>query len=178
MMTRLLGTAAALALALPAVAQDSAGTITGRYNADEAVWTVGSPEGDDLPASGWRETEDGIEVTLVGLPGPAEVGRDDGPYDNALVVTFTLEGQPQELAVREPSVMLGTGEGPALLAQPVNIDLSVTAVELTGDDMAIAGDLVATVTPGGQGNLTIRSEDAVLIDGNFQATLVRTDSEG
>jgi hypothetical protein len=30
MMTRLLGTAAALALTLPAVAQESAGTITGR----------------------------------------------------------------------------------------------------------------------------------------------------
>jgi hypothetical protein len=93
-------------------------------------------------------------------------------------VTFTLEGQPQELAVRESSVMLRTGNGPELLARPVNIDLSVTAVEVTGDDMAIAGDLVAKVTPGGQGNLTIQSEDAVLIDGNFQATLVRTDSEG
>jgi hypothetical protein len=177
MMTRLLGTAAALALALPAVAQDSAGSITGRYNADDAVWTVGSPDGADLPASGWRETENGIEVTLVGLPGPAEVGRNGGPYDNALVVSFTLEGQPQELAVREPSVMLRTGEGPELLARPINIDLSVTAVEITGEDMALAGDLVATLTPGGQGDLTIESEDAVLIDGNFQATLVRTGSE-
>jgi hypothetical protein len=143
------------------------------------VWTVASPGTDALPQSGWRETEGGIEVTMVGLPGPAEVGRNDGPHDNALVVTFTLEGQPQALTVTEPTVMLQSDrEGAELLAHPVNIDLMVTAAEMTGEDLALAGDLLATLTPGGLENLTIESEDAVLIDTNFQATLVRTDDAG
>lgn len=172
-MTRLLATAA-IALAMPAHAQESGGTITGLYNADEAVWTIGSPDAEDIPASGWRDVEEGLAVTLVGMPGPAEVGGDDSSFDRTLVVTFTLEGQPQELNVTEPKVwMVSDAHEERMVAQPINIDLSVTAAEMTGEDLAVAGDLVATLTPGGLENVTIQSEDAVLIDGNFQATLVQ-----
>jgi hypothetical protein len=177
-MTRLAATAAACLLALPAAAQESSGTITGLWNADDAVWTIGAPEGGDLPQSGWRETEDGIEVTMTGLPGPAQTARAEDSYDGAIVVTFTLEGQPQELAHAEPTVMLVNDEiEEEMLAHPINIDLQITAAEMTGEDLAIAGDLVATLTPGGMENLAIDAENAVLIDGNFQGTLVRKDGE-
>jgi hypothetical protein len=175
-MTRFLASAATFAaLALPAAAQeDSSGTITGLYNSDDAVWTIGSPEADDIPESGWRETEDGLEITLVGMPGPEAVGSGNPGLEHTLVVKFTLDGQPGELDATEPSVWMESGEnGERMLAHPVNIDLSVTAAELSAGDLALAGDLIAKLTPGGLENLTIESEDAVLIDGNFQATLSR-----
>lgn len=175
-MTRLLASAAIFAtLATSAAAQaDSGGTVTGLYNSDDAVWTIGSPEAEDIPESGWRETEDGLEITLVGRPGPEAVGSGNPGLEHTLVVKFTLDGQPGELDATEPSVWMESGENEdRMLAHPVNIDLSVTAADLTGGDLTVAGDLVAKLTPGGLGNLTIESEDAVLIDGNFQATLSR-----
>lgn len=176
-MTRLLATAA-IALAAPALAQVSSGTITGLYNADEAVWTIGSPDTDSIPQSGWRDVEGGVDVTMVGLPGPTEVGADDGTFDRTLVVTFTLEGQPQALNLTEPTVwMVSDAHEERMLAHPANVELSLTAAERTGGDLTVAGDLVARLTPGGLENLTIESEDAVLIDGNFQATLARTETE-
>jgi hypothetical protein len=178
-MTRTLTmTATAALLAGTAAWAQSSGTITGRYDADNAVWTIGSPDAGDLPESGWRNVEDGIEVTMVGLPGPVELQREAQSYDGALVITFTLEGQPQELAWRDATVMMvSDAHEEEMLAHPINIDLQVTAAEMTGEDLAIAGDIVATLTPGGLENLTIESEDAVLIDANFQGTLTRRDGE-
>ncbi len=173
-MTRTIAAAAAAALLAGAAWAQSSGTITGRFDADDAVWTIGSPGVGDLPESGWRNVEDGIEVTMVGLPGPVELQREAHSYDRALVITFTLEGQPQEFAWRDATVMMASDEHEEeMLAHPINIDLQVTAAEMTGEDLAIAGDIVATLTPGGLGNLTIQSENAVLIDANFQGTLVR-----
>lgn len=160
-----------LILPAGAVAQQSSGTITGAYNADDAVWTVAEAGEDGFPASGWVDREDGLQVTLVGSPAP------DGLFEEGtLVMRFTMTGAPEDLRVVEPSVtMVTAGSGEDLVAGSENIDLSVTALERNDEDMAIAGDLVATLTPGGTGELTIDSEDAVLIDGNFQATLTRLD---
>lgn len=166
--------AAALTLAPSyAPAQDASGTITGAYDADDATWTVEASGTGEFPASGWVEREDGLQVTLVGVPGPAEMLR-----DGTLVMRFDLTGSPQELRVEAPSVnMVASGMEEQLIAQPENIDLMVTALERNSDEIAIAGDLVATLTPGGTGELTIDSEDAVVIDGNFQATLTRLDGD-
>jgi hypothetical protein len=167
--TTLLGGTAALLL-LPAVgpAQTSSGTISGTYNADDAVWTV-AEGGEGVPASGWTDLEDGLAVTLVGSPGQAEAGG-----GGTLVLEFTLHGGPQELRVVEPTVWMATvGEGERLMAGSENIDLSVTALERSGDEIAIAGDIVAGLSRGATEELTIDNEDVVLVDGNFQATLAR-----
>ncbi|MDG4650583.1 hypothetical protein P6F26_19240 [Roseibacterium sp. SDUM158017] len=164
-----------LAASLPALAQSS-GTITGAYNADDAVWTVVSPGTESLPESGWRATGDDIEVTLVGEPGSAGAGADGGPFDHILVVTFTLEGLAQDMRVADPGVMMVSGaQQEPMLAHPENIELSLTAVERTGSGLTIAGDLIARVTPGGLPNNGLDAEDTILIDGNFQATLERLD---
>jgi hypothetical protein len=166
------GASAALFLPAIAVSQEASGTITGAYNADDAVWTVSAGD-EDLPDSGWAEREDGLIVTLVGRPGPEGPGR-----DGTLVVRFTMEGRPRELSVAEPSVTIVTeGGGERFVAGPDTIDLSVTALQRNGEEVAIAGDLVATLTPGGSGGLSIDNQNAVLIDGNFQASLTRLDGE-
>lgn len=170
--TTLIGGAAALLILPPSVhAQSSSGTITGAYDADDATWTI-AENGEGFPASGWIDREDGLNITLVGRPGPNGLG--DG---GTLVMEFTMDGTPQELRVVEPTVWMATSdEGDPLMAGPENIDLSVTALERGGDEVAIAGDIVAALSPGGSGELTIQSEETVVIDGNFQATLARLDS--
>lgn len=166
-------TSALLALSATSFSQDVSGTITGAYNADDAVWTV-SPGGEgDLPASGWMDRENDLLVTLVGTPG------EEGMYeDGTLVLSFTMTGGPQELRVVEPSVtMTAVSDGADVMAGPDRIDMQVTALERTDETLAIAGDIVATLTPGGLGDITIESDDAILIDGNFQATLTRLETE-
>jgi len=167
--TILLGGAAALLL-IPAgsFAQSNSGTISGTYNADDAVWTV-AEGGEDAPASGWTNIEDGLGVTLVGSPAPDATGG-----GGTLVMEFTLRGAPQELRVVEPSVWMATvGQDERLIAGPETIDIGVTALERSGQEIVIAGDVVAGLSRGGAADLTTDNEDVVLIDGNFQATLVR-----
>lgn len=159
--------------AAAALAQGSSGTITGAYNADDAAWTVAEGGDGGFPASGWVDREDGLNVTLVGSPGPGGLSE-----TGTLVMRFSMTGAPQELRAVEPSVsMVTAGDAESLVAGSENIDLTVTALERNDETLSIAGDVVATLTPGGTGELTIDNEDAILIDGNFQATLTRLDGE-
>ncbi|MFW5641160.1 MAG: hypothetical protein ACOCTP_01745 [Roseicyclus sp.] len=171
--THLLGGATALLLSpLAGLAQTGSGTISGTYNADDAAWTL-AEGGDGVPRTGWTDLEDGLGVTLVGSPVPNEAGG-----GGTLVLEFDLQGAPQELRVSEPSVwMVAVGQDERLMAGPENIDLSVTALERDGDEIVISGNIVAGLSPGGAGELTIDNDDAVLIDGNFQATLTRLDGD-
>ncbi|MEY8838828.1 hypothetical protein AB9K41_07325 [Cribrihabitans sp. XS_ASV171] len=160
-------------LAVPALAQqDSSGTISGTFDAADTVWSIEEPGREGLPDSGWSMTDGPIEVTLSAIPDKAEMG-----LHGVLVVEFTLAEAPGADAGADASVRLMDSErGQDLRAGPENIDIALTTVEREGDSLILAGDLVATMTPGGSDGLVLDDQSARLLDGNFQATLWRDDT--
>lgn len=162
-----------VAAALPAAAQQdlspSAGTITGTLQLDDAVWHVVAGDGPD--GSGWTATETGREVRIVGAPRESIAGT---PVDT-LHVSFTAAGNPTEPVVKDARVEFrAAGEDAVWVAEQPNVLVEVNAIEVGGGEMAIAGDIVARMTPGGSDNLVIDTDDLVTFDGNFQATLQQT----
>lgn len=164
--------AAAALIAYPVAAQAPAGasegTITGTLNLDDVVWYVAGSA--DAPTSGWTGSETGREIRMVGVP------REDMSGDpmDTLHVSFTAAGNPTEPVVRDAVVEYRrAGHDESWVAEGANVDLMVTALEVGESQMAIAGDLVARMTPGGEGEIVVDAEDLVTFDGNFQATLRR-----
>ena len=150
-------------------AQSPSGSITGTLDLEDAVWQVTDTEG--LPSSGFTEVDGGYRVTLVGYPDRAADDR-----DGALELAFTATGDPTEIEVVEASLRyLSAGDGTDHVAEGQNIDLSLTALEVGGDEMALSGSLAATMTPGSAEDLVIEDEYAITFDGNFQATVGRAD---
>lgn len=159
--------AALIATATAAPAQDSAGTITGRLDTDPVTFQLDAADGD--AASGWRSAEDGRVLHLVGT-------RSDGALGDTLTVEIVTDGTGTPSDVEATVTYRPAGDGSALTAAGQNADLTVNALNVQGDEIAINGDLVATMTPGGSDDLIVDpGPDAMVFDGNFQATLVRFD---
>ncbi|MDF0600691.1 hypothetical protein P1J78_08115 [Psychromarinibacter sp. C21-152] len=161
---------AALALAATApLAQQTASSITGTLGLDAAQWRLTAP--DDGPQSGWRETETGRVLHMVGRP--FEGAGDD---DDLLSITIRTTGGGDAVAAEAVEIRYAPADGPEVMASGPNADLTLTAFDLSDDELAVSGDLVATMTPGGADELIVEpGEDAVTFDGNFQATLIRQD---
>ncbi len=158
----------AVLLAAPAAAQDSGGTISGTLDLEPVVWSVASAEGE--LSSSWIPTETARLVRLVGI---ARQSGESG-FTDALIITFRAAGNPAEPDVEEPRVAyVRAGSDETWIAEGENIDLSVEAMEVEEDTMAVAGSFVAQMTPGGTEGLVERDADLVTVDGNFQATLRR-----
>ena len=164
--------AAALAfglIAAAALAQDVHGTISGTLDLEEVEWTI--LEGEDFPAPTWSDTPDGIEVELYGYAQSETPAR-----DNAIAVTFTVPSVTTEAVAMDPQVALARSEGQDLVASGENIDLQLSIFSFEGDRLTVAGDLFATMTPGGSDRLVIDSgADAATFDGDFQATITASD---
>ena len=161
------------AATFPAIAQNSAGTITGTLDLEPVAWTVA---GEDAPlASTWRATATARHVRIVGL------ARRSGAESltDALVITFVATGNPGETDVSEPTVAyLPAGSETTWLAEGETIDLDIEALLVTGDTMALAGSFTAQMTPGGTQGLVAPDAPLLTVDGNFQATLRREDDAG
>jgi len=158
----------ALIAAAPAFAQEGAGTVTGTLDLNDARWVVAGAGAD--PASTWREADGVYEIRLVATP---EAG---GPADSgSLTIDITAEAGATEAEVVSARVAM-QGEGRNYIAEGENVDLSLTAVEPEGSDIAIAGSVVATMTPGGARGLVVETETGRTLDGNFQATVPARES--
>lgn len=154
----------------PALRYDdqTSGSLSGSYDTDDALWLLAPPGTSDLPATGWTETDDGLQVRLVGYP---SASPDD--MDGVLQVSFTMVGGPQERTAQEVRVTHDPmGDGPLLVAHGDGVDFNVTALQQQGDTLAIAGDIVVAVSPTPADEWTINDVSPIVIDGNFQATIV------
>ena len=156
------------ALPAPLVAQqEAAGSITGTLDLDNAVWYVKG--GSQEPGSQWRDTADGRLVRLVGYP-----DQDPEGIGGAIAIDFEAAGNPRDLNPQNVEVTYYPEGGDTTFhADNENVDLTLTALTVQGDEMALAGDVVATMTPGGAERLVIDAEEDITVDGNFQATLYR-----
>lgn len=149
------------------------GSITGTVRADAAEWVVTAPEGDDLPTSYVARDEGGYTVQVVGYPTGAAMDE-----TGALVLRFGLTGAPRDWRADNATLAYATVDAPQpFAAGEENIDLQITAFEPSGSSAALAGDVVASLVPGGAGELVIDPEVERLIDGNFQVTLPLRDAE-
>ena len=147
-----LRTATAALLMLPSalLAQPEArGTISGTLALDDAVWDV---DGEDTAIdSRWREKGTGRVVRIVGFPEQTPEAEDGQPgSDGMLVIEFALAGNPTESEVRSPRATHHVPGGGQIHADEVDIDLSPTALAVEGESMALSGDVVAAMTPGGK----------------------------
>jgi len=172
-MTRFLtGAAVAVMATAPALGQEVAspletgGTISGTLDLEPAVWSVASVDGE--LASSWAPTSTARLVRLVGI---ARQSGESGLTDS-LIITFRAAGNPAEPDVQDPLVAyFPAGSDRTWMAEGENVDLSVEALEVSGESMAVAGSFVALMTPGGTEGLVEEDADLVTVDGNFQATL-------
>lgn len=150
-------------LPLSALAQDGIGSVTGTLDLDDARWIVAGAEG--TPASTWRRQDGTYEIRLVATP---QAGGADGV--GVLTIDITAEAGATEAEVTSARVTM-QGSGRDYVATPENVDLSLTAVEPEGADIAVAGSFQATMTPGGAEGLVIETQAGRTVDGNFQATV-------
>lgn len=154
---------AAFLLAAPLSAQEGTGTVTGTLDLDQASWVVAS--GGDGPASAVRESDDGTRIRIVGTPEPQ-----GGGGAGTLTIEIAAETGAVEARVTDVRIELQR-EGGTIFAEDENVDLTLEAFQKSGGDVAIAGSFVATLTPEPRDGLVIDGEDAVTLDGNFQATI-------
>ena len=169
-LARPLALAAACALApVLAPAQGGAGSVTGTFGLDDARWVVA---GADAPQpSRWSETDAGDEIRMVATP---EAGGETG--QGTLVITLTAETGATEASLASARIEY-QGEGRELMAAGENVDLTLTAFEPQGSDVAVAGSFAAMLTPGGASGLVLEAEAGQTIDGNFQATIPRAEAD-
>ncbi len=156
---------APLVATAPVLAQDGAGvgTVTGTLDLDDARWVVAG--GRDAPSSSWNKNDGTWEIRLVATP---EAG---GPSDpGTLTIDFTAEAGATEATVTEARVTM-EGKSSDYVAEGENVDLSLTAIEAGGSDVAVSGSFQATMTPGGATGLVIETQAGRVVDGNFQATI-------
>lgn len=174
----ILSAPAALALALAAAGpvaaqvapenQTTVGTITGTLGLDDAAWYV-TPEAGEA-GSFWERSAGLIRVRLVGAPAaePSGAGGDAG----TLSIEFAITGDPVERQAERVIVTYRPEPGATpLVAEGPNVDFELTALEVEGTDMALAGNIVAAMSPGGAARLALDADRVLTIDGNFQATI-------
>jgi hypothetical protein len=160
----------ALLLVLPTglAAQNVKGTITGTLGLDPANWTI--LETDEVPSSRWEEAGESYRVTIVGYPEAEQPSP-----ENAITITFTADAGAVEPVAQKARVEIARDGAEPLVAGDQNIDFSLTAFEVEETDIAMAGNLVAAMAPGGSDGLVVEGDDALTFDGNFQATVPRAD---
>lgn len=167
----------AFLLATPMAAQDVSGTITGTLELEPANWYVSAVESTD--ASGWDRTGNAVDVRLVGL------ASRDAPrtMEGALAMTFQIAGNPTDMNVQSFRISFFSGgdvgeDGLTYSADAANADLSVEALQISGDTMVLAGSFAGRLIEGGAEALVLdNSAPSVTVDGNFQASLPRRDAE-
>ncbi len=166
-MTRFIPLLAAAAFtAAPLFAQQTSGTITATLDLERHTWHVAGPA--DPRGSTWQGIDSRQKVRLVGY-------AEEEPSDDStpLVLTFTAEGAPTEARSDDLTVeLVRANTDQPLKAGPQNTTLTLTALNTMGGEMIVAGSFTAVLTPGGADRIVqTDAEEAVTLDGNFQATL-------
>lgn len=150
-------------LPFPLIAQTGTGTITGTLDLDPARWVVASAG--DRPTSAYSTEGSATEIRLVGTPDPEGEG-------DAGTLTIVIEAETGAVEARVTDVRIELQrDDDVLSADSQNIDLTLEAFQQAGDDLALAGSFVATLTPGSAEGLVVTTEAGVTLDGNFQATI-------
>jgi len=149
--------------AAPALAQEGVGTVTGTLDLADARWVVAGPG--EAPSSSWRRTDGTYRIRLVATPRAG-----GGAGAGTLTIEIVAETGATEARATEARVTLA-GEGRDYRASPENVDLTLTAAEPEGGDIAVTGSFQATLTPGGAEGLVIETEAGRTLDGDFQATV-------
>ncbi len=147
-----------------ALAQEVVGTISGVIDGVPASWSI--QDGADF-ATDWTDTDGGIEVTIAAYPEATPPTEDE-----RLLITFTADGTARQPVAEDAVVEYATG-GETLQASGQNADFSLTNMEIEGDSLVVAGNLVVTAVEGGSDELLIATGRGTTIDGNFQATIMR-----
>lgn len=147
-------------------AQVGSGSITGTLDLHPARWTVATAG--EEPTSSWTNKNTGAEIRLVGTP-EAESGGGPG----TLTIEIDVTTGPVEARATDFRVELRQTEG-TLVAQNENIELSLEAFQTAGEDLVVAGSFIATLTPEPIDRLLIDPDKGVVLDGNFQATIRKT----
>lgn len=162
---------AALALACSggaAAAQQAGGTITGTLGFDDAVWTIRAQP--DLETSHWRETDAGYAIRIVGFPDQGKA-RD---MSGALVLDFTASGMPEQAQVMSArAIYHRPGDSATLSGSGTNVNMTLEALNVTGDDLTVAASFTAVMVPGGSAEQIVEAEDRLTVDANLQATIGR-----
>ncbi|WP_375260628.1 hypothetical protein [Palleronia sp.] len=160
-------TALALALPLPALAQDPAtvGAMSGTLDGVQVAYVIA--DGADA-RTGWREMEEGIEVMLVAYPA-------DSPMNDANEVTFTFTA---ETASRNPELLRGemalNRDGKTLTASDEAINLDLDNLEVSGDSLLFTGNIRATLSAGEE-DVTVVAEEGTTLSADIQATIIRAE---
>lgn len=165
-----------VAIATATFAQVATGTITGTLELEPATWYV-MPGGDDN-LSGWTWNGNEVSVRIVGFV------RRDMPLSTqgALTIDFRTEGNPTESEVGQFTISLtpedGTAQGPDYSAGAANANLRIEALVISEDRMAVAGSFAGKLVEGGAQEFVLDGDTpAVTVDGNFQATLPRLETD-
>lgn len=158
--------AAFAALALPAAAQETSGTITANLNLNDSVWRVVPQAGD--AASGWSRTDAGMRITLVGTAATV----DDPSSDGGLVVSFTVDEPGPNAEANDLDIRYHhpANAEPAFIARDAPGELTLTAFAAEGEDITLAGEFSAVLTLPGDPQEAL---DAIPVYGDFQATVSR-----
>ncbi|SPJ23328.1 hypothetical protein [Palleronia abyssalis] len=167
MRIRALTLAAAIGLPTTLAAQTTVGTMSGTLEGPPAAYSI--LDGEDI-ATGWREVEDGVEVTLEAYPAETPVSD-----DQRLTVTFTADP-----GTRSPDLISGQIElmrdGEALTATDDAINLSVDSFEIQGDSLLIDGNMRATLAEGEE-DVSVVSSEGITLSVDLQATVIRAEGD-
>ncbi|MBJ3763241.1 hypothetical protein ILP92_10835 [Maribius pontilimi] len=161
----------AAAMALPALAQDSdpsqttVGSLDGTIDGVQTAFVV--VDGEDVP-TGWKEVENGIEVTLRAFP-------EDQPQsdDNSLTIRLVADTASRRTALQSGEVSF-TRNGEMLSATDDAIDLSINSLEVTEDSLLFEGNIRTTLAPGDK-DVSVVSPDGVTLSADIQATVIRAE---
>ncbi len=160
-------TLTALALCWPAaaLAQETAGTMSGTIDGQQVAYSI--MDGDEIQ-TGWSETEDGIEVRIEAYPA-------DAPMDEAdrLRLHFVAEADSRDPEMRRGEVSLRR-DGQTLTATDDAVALSIGSLEVTGDSLLFTGNIRTTMSEGEE-NVSVVSDEGITLSADLQATVIRSD---
>lgn len=172
-MTRFATPLIALALtAAPALAQEASGSVTAVVSYEARGWQVTPKQAQD--STMWREAGDTtLDVHITAREGPEATADDPN-------LTFSFEtsirggdARAEDLAI----TLQQPGGAKPLYATPTNTDVTLNALTLEGDMLVVAGDFTAVLSPNQADRIVLDdAEGAVMMDGNFQATVPRAAS--
>lgn len=169
-MTRLAAPITALFFtALPALSQEASGSVTGMMAYQAHDWQIIQTKGEK--GTRWHDTGDtSVEVRLAAREGPEAIA--DAPD---IVLRFETSVRGAEAQARDLTItMPQPGEAAPLIATPTNSDITLTALSLEGDVVVVSGDFTAVLSPEHSDRIVLDdAEEAVMIDGNFQASVPR-----
>lgn len=160
----------ALVMTLPAAAfaQETVGAMSGTLEGEQVAYSILSGEDHE---TGWRETDDGIEVTLDAYPADSPVSDEQG----LLRIVFTADSASTNPQMRSAEASLNR-DGTTLTAGDDAVDMVLDSLEVSGEGTLLVGNVRATLSEGDE-DVSVVSPEGVAISYDIQANLFRQDGE-